>query len=149
MALAMKDMVKGTIVDHTHVYNEDDRREELRPIRRRGIIYKVVGDATSGGVSEVWVMFKGKPEKVAPRELVRVYPHTHPVARKAWRRLTGTHEEVGAEFEERRAPVKPRLQDDLGLTPRRRLAVVDPGDDSDDEGEVPIVIPDTEEAPKE
>lgn len=145
MALSMKDMVRGTIVDWTYRYDAEERIEELRPVRRRGIIVRTVG--VQDAVTEVWVQFKNdsKPEKVPARELIRVFPFNHRVSRRALARISGTSESVGGEFEERRAPVRPRVEDSLALTPRRPAAVVEPEHDEVDpmiaSQEEPIVIP--------
>lgn len=150
MALAMKDMVKGTIVDHTYVYDPNERTTDLRPIRRRGIIVKVIGDTTTS-VSEIWVKFKAdKPaEKVAARELDRFMPWNHKKARAALARLEGRSESIGGEFEERRARIKPKAQDALGLTPRKQQMLVEPEEDEVDpmlesQEQVPLVVPDTD-----
>lgn len=154
MALSMHDMVRGTIVDHSHEWVAEEQQLVLRPVRRRGIIVKAKGDANSGGVAEVWVQFKGdKPEKVAPRELDRVFPWNHPVAKKALARISGRSEMVGAEFQEKRAPVRPRVEDALAITPRRRQSVVEPEEEENDpmlEAQteiVPLVVPDTDVTP--
>lgn len=149
MALAMKDMVKGTIVDHRWIYDENDQTTEYRPVTRRGIIVKVVGDITTG-VAEVWVKFKAteKAEKVAPRELDRYMPWNAKKARQALARIEGRSDSVGGEFEERRAPVRPKHQDALALTPKKAQAVVEPEEDEVDpmleSQNEPIVIPDTD-----
>lgn len=133
MALSIKDMVKGTIVDHTYAFDENSQSMELRPVRRRGIIVRVDGMAQDA-VTALYVLFKRgqEPEKVAPRELVRVYPWNSKVARKAYARITGTGEGIGAEFEERRAPIRPRVEDSLALTRRAPQAVVEPENDEVD-----------------
>jgi hypothetical protein len=141
MGLSIKDCVKGTIVDWTYKYDPDERAEELRPVRRRGIIRRVVG--TNDAIAEVWVQFRGdKLENVAPRELVRVFPYNSKPARRALAALEGTAGGVGSEFE-----------DGLALTPRVKQAVVEPEYDNPDpmiesQGE-PIVIPDTEDETKD
>lgn len=149
MALAMKDMVKGTIVDHRWVYSEEDQTTEYRPVTRRGIIVKVDGDITTG-VDAVWVKFKAdqKAEKVSPRELDRYMQWNHKKARQALARLEGRSESIGGEFTERRAPVKPKHQDALALTPKKQQMLVEPEEDEVDpmlESQTePIVIPDDE-----
>lgn len=144
MALAIKDMVKGTIVDHTFEYHANERELALRPVRRRGIIVKVDGVANDA-VTAVYVQFRPdkEPEKVAPRELVRVLPWNSKPARRALARITGQQETVGAEFQERLAPVRPRAEDSLALTPRRGQAVVEPENDEIDpmiESQTPPVM---------
>lgn len=149
MALAMKDMVKGTIVDHRWVYDENDATTEYRPVTRRGIIVKVVGDITTS-VAEIWVKFKSdKPaEKVAASELDRFMPWGHKKARAALARIEGRGDSVGGEFEERRAPVRPKHEDGLKLTPPKPQMLVEPEEDEVDpmlaSQEEPIVIPDTD-----
>lgn len=150
MALAMKDMVKGTIVDHRWVFDSDDQTTEYRPVTRRGIIVKVEGDITTG-VEAVWVKFKPdqKAEKVPPRELDRYMAWNHKKARQALARLEGRSDSVGGEFTEKRAPIRPKHQDALALTPRKQQAVVEPEEDEVDpmleSQNEPIVIPDDEQ----
>jgi len=133
LALSLLDMKKGTIVDHAHEEREDGVML-TRPIRRRGIIVKVVGNGHDG-VEKLYVKFKPdqEAEEVKAKELNRVYPATSRVAQRALRRVLGQHELVGAEFQERVAPVKPRLQDSMELTKKKASALVEPEDDGDEE----------------
>lgn len=147
MALSIKDMVKGTIVDHTYEYDANARETNLRPVRRRGIVIKVDGVAQDA-VTALYVLFKPgtEPEKVPPRELVRVYPYNSKVARKAYARITGTGDSVGAEFTEQRARIRPRAEDSLSLTKRAPQAVVEPENDDEDpmvasQPKEPVVLP--------
>lgn len=130
MALSMKDCAPGTVVDHTWERHENGK-ETLRNPRRRGMIMQVDGGRDAGGVGGAYpgtVMVKFGPEEGLERvkacELNRVYPNTHPRARRAYRQLIGKKELVGAVFEERQAPVKPVLQDSLLLTAKQRGGVV-------------------------
>lgn len=120
MALSMLDCAPGTIVDHTWERRSDGKRL-LRETRRRGMIMKVDGDGTDS-IHAVYVLFKPGAdfEKVDPGELNRVFPRSHPKARAIFKQLTGQFEDIGAEFSERRAPVKPKLEDALGLTKKSR-----------------------------
>lgn len=126
MALSMLDCVPGTIVDWRFERREDGK-EVLRPICRRGIIVKVDRSAHDA-VQAVFVKFKpdAEAEKVAPVEMDRVYHHRHPRARAALKHALGVRELVGAEFEERRAPVRPKLEDSMKLTSAPRSALVAP-----------------------
>jgi len=134
MGLNLIDIKEGCIVDHTFEVGQDDKKR-LRPIRRRGIIVKVVGNGHDS-VSKILVQFKpdDKPEEVMAKELVRVYPATSKVARRALARIRGQHEMVGAEFQERRAPIKPKLEDSLALTKGRPSPFVEPEEGSEEEG---------------
>ncbi len=155
MALAMKDMVKGTIVDWRYKYDPDERTEELRNPWFRGIIMKVVGDTTTS-VSEIWVQFGDgeKPIKVAARELTRYLPWNSKRARREFARLSGNRELSGI-FESRPARVKPRGVDKLGLTQKPQQMLVEPENDEEsdligNQTSEPLVVADTEpEAPVE
>lgn len=149
MALAMKDMVKGTIVDHRWVFDPEAQTTEYRPVTRRGIIVRVDGDITTG-VGKVWVKFKAdKPaEEVAPRELDRFMQWNHKKARLALARLEGRSDSIGGEFTEKRAPVRPKHQDALALTPKKPQMLVEPEEDEHDpmlaSQEEPIVMVDND-----
>lgn len=134
MGLNIVDCKVGTIVDHTYEVGEDERKR-LRPIRRRGIIVKTEGNGFDA-VTALHVQFKpdAEPEKVKAKELVRVYPATAKVARRALARVQGRHETVGAEFVERAAPIKPKLQDAMALTRGKASPFVEPEEESE-EGE--------------
>lgn len=132
MGLNLIDIREGCIVDHTYDVGEDDRKR-LRPIRRRGIIVKVVGNGHDS-VSKILVQFKsdGKPEEIKAKELVRVYPATSKIARRSLARIRGQHEMVGAEFVEKAAPIRPKLEDSLSLTKGKASPFVEPEEGSEE-----------------
>lgn len=148
MALAIKDMVRGTIVDWREKYDPEERQTTLRDPWMRGIIVRVVG-AANDAVSEVWVKFRDDEDeiKVSPRELTRYLPWNSKRARRELARIEGNRELIGTIYDQRPAKVKPKGVDRLGLTNKPAPAVVQPeyDEESDVQSEnVPIVIPDVE-----
>lgn len=132
MGLNLIDCKVGTIVDHTFDIGPDEKRR-LRQIRRRGIIVKTTGNGFDS-ITDIEVQFKpdAQPEKVLAKELVRVYPATSKVARRALAKIRGQHEQVGAEFVERQAPIKPKLQDAMALTKGKASPFVEPEEGSEE-----------------
>lgn len=137
MALSAKDCRIGTIVDHTFELR-DDGKTVLRNPRRRGIIVEAKGqgsDTIGGdrpGHVSVQFKFESEAEAVKAAELNRVYPWDHPKARAALRRVRGESLTVGAEFEERAAPVRPHVEDAMQLTAKGKAGlVIDRREDKD------------------
>ncbi len=137
MALSLRDMTPGTIVDHWYKKNDDDTWEQ-RPLIRRGVVVEVDGNGHDQ-CARLMVKFsvdpKVKPEEVAPAELVKVLPANSRKARRILKRVLGQSDDVGAEFVARQAPVVPRLDNPFREMMKAPSAIVLPKEEDAEEGE--------------
>jgi hypothetical protein len=137
MALSLKNLFVGTIVDWVSEWGEDGK-ERPKDKRRRGIIVKMEGSAVEQSVGKVWVYFteregdkvdvqgkKIRAIEVKASELVEVYDYESKESRVAWRRIFGMPVNVGAEFAQKKNQSRRTIiSDELGLTPRPKDGVV-------------------------
>lgn len=144
MALTLRDLYVGGIVDWVSEWGEDGK-ERARDTILRGIIVKMDGSALEQSVTKLYVCFgdkHGKPIEVngvkvkalevKAAELAPVYDHESKESKIAWRRIFGQSVNVGSEFAQRKNRSNRRIiKDELGLTPKPKDAVVT---DATDEG---------------
>ena len=154
MALSLKNLNVGTIVDRVSEWGEDGKERPLDTIRR-GLIVKMEGSPQEQNVGKIWVTYgkgHGKTTEIRGKkidvveskasELVEVYDHESKEARIAWRRIFGMPVNVGSEFAQRKNQSRRKIvKDDLALTPKPKDAVVT---DQDDLGVDDMELPETQ-----
>lgn len=133
MPLTIDQCARGSIVDRLVEWGEDGKERPLNPIRR-GIIVNVDGEPSQETVKGIYVCFgpdEGESSVTVNKVTVKctltkaaelnvVFDREHSYSKKAWRRLFRFQDQVGFEFENRKAqqPKRRKIKDELGLTTR-------------------------------